>query len=519
MSNRLQRRRRAFGFLLLLALLLPQVARAAEDEAGAAVDFPERLKAAADYAEAQLERAGVVGGVYGVVHKDQLVLAKGMGTIDLRAFKTPDARTVYNAASVTKVVTAAAILQLEGRGLLRLDDPVRRYLPWFRFKDEALSAQITLRHLLLHAAGGVDSWATDGLLFDTPAARHRLEDYIRSLRKADMRSEPGTAAAYCNGCFNVLGLVIEQVTGMDYADYMTENLFRPLGMSRSFYGKPPQDAPDLELAREYFWLFTRKTELTRSYEAFGASADPDGGLYTTLEDLAKFAAWQLGYAKSAPLQPSSRAIEDAFRGMIASGGGSRYTDGGYETKMLHGTPVVYKGGDGIGTAAFLLLLPERELGVLLLIGEFHPEIQEPIAMGMARILLGEKAEPIAARGTFGYLMGWVALALAGAGAVLLLFFIQRLRSAGLRARRSGRSWLFAILSGLPAAFIWYAFAVIRPSGVFFYGYPYDIAVGSVLLAVGLTLWCLYHGMRFIISLSRKRKRVKDQLAIMVENEN
>ncbi|TYP70742.1 serine hydrolase domain-containing protein [Paenibacillus methanolicus] len=513
--------RRVLSCLLLVAalVLLPsQLARAAGGEAAAVADFSERVKAAGAYAAAQLERAGVVGGVYGIVHKDRLVLANGMGTTDLRAHKTPDARTVYNAASVTKAVTAAAVLQLEAQGLLHLDDPVRHYLPWFRFKDEALSAKVTLRHLLLHAAGGVDSWATDGLLFDTPDTRHRLEDYVRSLRKADMSSKPGTKAAYCNGCYNVLGLVIEQAKGMDYADYLAENLFRPLGMTRSFYGKPPQDLPEMDLAREYFWLFTRKTELARSYAAYGASANPEGGMYTTLEDLAKFASWQLGYAKAASLQPSPIESEEALIASVASGGGSSYTVGGYESELLYGSRVVHKGGDGIGTATFLMLLPEQELGVLLLIGEHRPEIQKPIAMGMAGILLGEEAEPIAVRGTFGYLMGWAAIALAGGGAMLLLFLIRSLSRFGLRDRHPRRSLFFVMLSGLPAACIWYAFAFIRPSGVFFYGYPYDIAIGGALLGFGLTLWSFYLSMKVIVSLSRRRKRVEGGLAIMMENE-
>lgn len=171
-----------------------------------------------------------------VVKAGQVVYNRAFGLADgpNQIAATPE--TVYHWWSMTKIVTAVAILQLQERGRLHLDDPVTTYLPVFQVQAPPGSSQpITIRHLLNHSSGLPDpvpamiGWVhyADELVNQTALLERHLPHYNK------LTFAPGSKAAYSNLGYMVLGAVIEAVSGQAYADYVRTQILRPLGMTQT----------------------------------------------------------------------------------------------------------------------------------------------------------------------------------------------------------------------------------------------------------------------------------------------
>ena len=172
-------------------------------------------------------RRAVPGLQYIVVDADRAIFEYAGGWADLRNHKPMEPGTTQMAYSMTKTVTAAAILQLAERGELELDDGINRYL-----KNPPYSDKITIRQLICHTAGTPNpiplKWvhmAEDQAQFDEGAA---LAKVLRDNPK--LRSEPGEKCTYSNIGYWLLGKILEGVTQQSYADYMRACVLKPLGL-------------------------------------------------------------------------------------------------------------------------------------------------------------------------------------------------------------------------------------------------------------------------------------------------
>lgn len=479
-----------FIFIFTLLVWLTCLAEASAKDLFEEMD-EEALERASEYVKVQLDRNDVIGGAFGIIHKDRLIHSEGFGVADRGRKDIPTEKTVYYAASITKAFTATAILQLDDEGKLDIDEPVHTYIPWFQFQDADRSTRVTLRHLLTNSVGGVGSFQTDGLVFADKGAKDSLEVYVRQFSKVKLSEEPGQTGNYCNGCFDVLGLVIEYVSGMSYYDYMQKHIFEPLEMNETVFGHSLDQFDETRLATEYTWFFTRKTSIKRSFEEFGKVQDPDGGAYSTIEDLGKFISFQLGYRGQGVVKPQS--LENSRIGYVATElGDAEYAPNGFEVKELHESKVYYKTGDGIGSSTVIMFIPDYELGIALLLGEMHPEIQQSIAEGAASILMGYEPEDVDSSITFMKLIGIVSIVLIIISGLLLILLVRRWLRKGIYAK----SWLRVLLSllvwGAVAVTMWLLLLTVRPSAMGVYGYPYDLAIGIVLLTVISSLWLGYY---------------------------
>lgn len=188
----------------------------------------ERLFSA--WMDGQIAYRGLPGIVVGVVSDQQLVWARGFGYADVQAKVPMSPETKFRMASHSKLFTAIAIMQLREQGKLRLDDPVEKYLPWFKAAPAGDDdGQITIEQLLSHSSGlqreAGDHWVS----FEFPTADQLKRLYAE--RKAAFA--PSVRWKYSNLAYSVAGMVIEQVTGQKWADYVDRNVFQPLGMTSS----------------------------------------------------------------------------------------------------------------------------------------------------------------------------------------------------------------------------------------------------------------------------------------------
>lgn len=226
------------------------------------------------------------GLVYGIVSDGKLVFSGTAGYTDL-AKKTPATiQSDFRIASMTKSFVSVAILQLRDAGKLRLDDPASLYIPELKGQSGPASDApvITIRHLLTHSAGFPE---------DNPWGDRQLEvtdaDLLALVRKGiSFSNSPGVGYEYSNLGFTLLGHIIQKVSGESYEEYITGHILRPLGMIHTYWEYTR--VPAGQLAHGYRWLNGDWVEQPMLHDgAYGAM----GGMITTIEDFAKYMAFQL----------------------------------------------------------------------------------------------------------------------------------------------------------------------------------------------------------------------------------
>ncbi len=184
--------------------------------------------------------SAVTGFAIGIVSDGQFAYAHASGVRELGSGSGLDTSSVLHWASVSKPFVATAIMQLNERGLLTLDARLVDILPEYKSPDPRYR-NITMRQLLLHTSGlpDVDDYQWDRPQFDDQAlARWVLEESPR-----DLLFDPGSEREYSNIGYEVLGLVIEKMSGLGFEEYMARNIFEPLGMTRTtfIYPEVPED--------------------------------------------------------------------------------------------------------------------------------------------------------------------------------------------------------------------------------------------------------------------------------------
>jgi len=233
------------------------------------------------FAAANLERWHVPGAVLVVVQDGTVRLIRGYGVADLHSRRPVEPmRTLFRAGSVSKAFTAAAAIRLSEQGRLSLDIDVNEYLRRVRLEDTC-PAPVTLRHLLTHTAGLAEyihgqhpRAAADWLPLAEYLAR-RLPPRVRP---------PGELFSYNDHGYSLAGLVVQDVAGIPYEDYMEREILAPLGMSRSTFSQRPAGSLLGDLAVGYRFTDNRYVAYSLDY----CQTVPAAGLYTTAGDMARF---------------------------------------------------------------------------------------------------------------------------------------------------------------------------------------------------------------------------------------
>lgn len=228
-------------------------------------------------AAAALGTDGVSSVTTAVVVDGTIVYAEAFGRIGSNGTAVPDARTQFNAGSISKVFTAVALLRLRDRGKVELDRPVVDYLPQFTMID-ARYRGITVRMLLDHTAGipGTNYYELFGAKRNPGYVSHTMA----LLGNTELKSNPGDANVYCNDCFTVAQALVETLSGKSFSQFVQDEIFARAGMPDSTYGFREGNG-----------------NIAATYSADGSamlpseyvSAHASGGLTTTAVDLCAFA--------------------------------------------------------------------------------------------------------------------------------------------------------------------------------------------------------------------------------------
>jgi CubicO group peptidase (beta-lactamase class C family) len=243
--------------------------------------------------EAMNERTTPGLGV-GIVSGSETVYAKGFGLADIEESRPVTPETVFRIGSITKTMTAIGLMQLWERGRFDLEDPVTEYLRSCRVEHpDPASPPVTFRHMLTHTSGiGELRRVTDlfrpmiGLGAKPDGPVPSPEDYYTGGLRPGVY--PGTRWAYSNHAFNVLGQLVEDISGEPFAGYMRKNVFEPLGMRSTDYLRSERVRD--ELAQGY--NFSRgRLKPVKYLEILVRGA---GSVFSSVEDMCRYATALLG---------------------------------------------------------------------------------------------------------------------------------------------------------------------------------------------------------------------------------
>ena len=238
----------------------------------------------------RLKEEKIHGASVAVIHNGKIHWAKGYGVRELGSPEPVTTNTLFQCASIGKMITAIAAMQLVEKGLISLDENINEKLVRWKIKENNLTkAQpVTLRHLLSHSAGLTDEYGFLGYgpkdEIPTPLQILNGASPTKNKKSLEVKVQPGTVERYSGGGYLIVQLLIEDLTDISFAEYVEQNIFTPLGMQSATY----HNRPDLEQGKVIAagHLYNGKALKKKKYHIYPEKAA--AGFWTTAEDLARF---------------------------------------------------------------------------------------------------------------------------------------------------------------------------------------------------------------------------------------
>ena len=380
--------------------MLNQAARAVATAALLfAVTVHAQIEAFLPRFEATLTRHGIVGGGFAFVHGSAPGTQFFFGHARNQTGPAVDADTAYNWASITKTMTAIAILQLRDRGLLSLDDPAVRYVPELRQVHDPYGPidAITIRQLLTHSAGFRNpTWPWD---CDDPTncdwqpfEPTHWAQVAAMLPYTHIAFTPGSRWNYSNLGYVFLGQIIERLTGDDFEVYIDKNILKPLEMHSSYFDRAPYYLEG-HVSASYLRAGTKLTEQPFNFDT--GITTSNSGLKAPIADMVKYLRFLIGdaaYSRYAMVLKRS-SLEEMWTGVLPAvepgQAATPYTSGphGAQPKMglgffvveVSGHRYIYHDGDQGGFSSELLIDPAGKSACILAVNTTDTGAPEPAA--------------------------------------------------------------------------------------------------------------------------------------------
>jgi CubicO group peptidase (beta-lactamase class C family) len=361
--------------VILIAAAVPLFAQ----DAKLAKDKQAQIEAAA----ARFMAAKRIPGIsVAIVESGNYEWSAGFGMADLENLVPATSQTLYRLASISKPFTATAAMLLWQQHKLDLDAPVQRYCPAFPQKDDPVTTRQVLGHI-----GGIRHYKSETQ--DDPElgnTRH-FDDTVQSGLKffaADpLVARPGTAFHYSTQGFTLIACVIEGASGEKYVDFVRRNVLQPVGMLHT----QPDDRFAIIPYRTRFYEKTKSGDVRNADFLDSSYKIAGGGWLSSADDMANFAVALLN---DRLMQRSTRDL--MWTSLKTSDGKQTEYALGWGTGKDLGLPDVGHGGGQQGTSTFILMVPERQAGVVVLIN-LESADASALATELMKILLGIATTP------------------------------------------------------------------------------------------------------------------------------
>jgi CubicO group peptidase (beta-lactamase class C family) len=332
---------------LLLVLLLPVAARAQQGTLSA-----EKIKQIEALIAAEMSKQSIAGLSVAVVTDNQLRWSAGYGFADLENFVPAKSATVYRLGSLSKPITAVAVMRLVEEGKLDLDAPVQKYCPAFPVKQWTITPRLILGHL-----SGIRHYKSDEE-FNNTLYYGSIVEGLAMFKDDPLLFEPGTKYGYTTFGYSVLGCAVEGASGMKYGDYVRENVFKPAAMDRIRI----DSVGDLILNRAQGYRRRADGTLRNSPLADNSYKVPGGGFVSTVEDLAKLAiAMQTGKLLK------RETVEQMYTRQKLRDGKETNYGLGWSVAMVNGQRYVGHSGAQQRVSTILQTFPEKGVAVAIMV--------------------------------------------------------------------------------------------------------------------------------------------------------
>jgi D-alanyl-D-alanine carboxypeptidase len=329
-----------------------------------AASFAQAAADAVDaYVTAEMQRQNIPGIALAVVRDGKVTKIAGYGVADREKNVPVAANTAFKIGSVSKQFIATAIMLLAQDGKLKVDDPVRTFLP---DAPEAWSG-ITLRHLLSHTAGLI----REGPAFEPFTPKPDI-DVVRSGYPRALQSKPGEKYSYSNLGYFTLAEIITRVSGKPWSQFIGERVFTPSGMTAS---RPTTTDAFPKRAKGY----TGNDRLAPA--ADWPAVRPSGAFFSTVEDLAR---WEAVLLTDAVLRAATRT--QMWTDVRLNDGSPAGYGFGWSVGTVAGRSAVHHGGSLPGFRAFYLRFVDERLAVIAL-GNGDDADMQALATGVASRVL------------------------------------------------------------------------------------------------------------------------------------
>ncbi len=341
-----------------------------------------------------LTQHGIVGGGVAIVHAQDPAMQFFFGEARQGLHQPIDADTAYNWASITKTMTAIAILQLRDRGMLSLDDPAVRYVPELRQVHDEYGPidDLTIRELLSHSAGFRNpTWPWD---CDDPKncdwqpfEPTHWAQVAAMLPFTHIAFKPGTRWSYSNLGYVFLGQIIERLSGDDFEVYIDKNILKPLGMTSSYFDRAPYFL-EQHVSASYIRAGDKLTPQPFNFDT--GITTSNSGLKAPIPDMAKYLRFLIGDPAN-PLYPvvlKRSSLEEAWTGVIPVADPGQpptpYTKDapmmglGFFVTQINGHRYIYHDGDQGGFSAEMLIDPARHIASILAVNTTDTGAPPPV---------------------------------------------------------------------------------------------------------------------------------------------
>ncbi|KPV60059.1 penicillin-binding protein [Paenibacillus sp. A3] len=354
--------------LLLFLLAAPSLSLAAEGR-----DTAQQIDA---FMNEALAKYHIPGASLAVVHRGETVYQKSWGTMSDGSAVTED--TTFLIGSVSKPLTALAMMMLAEEGKLKLDEPIETYIPWFTYQTDS-GKSITVRHLLEQTSG---IGAYEGMKVTDREDRDREKGIAHAaaeLSGVKLSRTPGEAYEYNSANYLLLGAIVEAVSGQPFSAFMDTRVFSPLGMNRTTADY--ESAASKGFVPGYRSWFGKPVKGDGLYDPSGA---PYGYMSSSSRDLAKFIKFML-YGGELISEQGLKQLRTPPESNRRYGLGWHFPRSGERYPYHTGATPEYK--------SELFFIPEQELGAVLLMNKYH-ELEAvaylSIMEGIRSIMKGEK---------------------------------------------------------------------------------------------------------------------------------
>ena len=366
---------------LLLAFAIGAPPLAAQDgrAAPAGPSHEEMVSAVDSIARAILDASGVPSASVALVRNARIEYANAYGEarLDPRVAATPQMR--YAIGSISKQFTAAAVLLLQQRGRISLDDPVAKWYP-----DLTRASDITLRHLLTHTSGYSDFWPHDYVPTEMQTSIDP-DSVIRRWAGAPLDFEPGTKWEYSNTNFVLAGRIIEKITGQPLFDFLEENVFQRLDMrSVVNYDQGDMTATDAQPYRR-FGLGPLRPALPEGSGWMKGAAE----LAMTPRDLAK---WDISLMRESLLAQGS--YDELERDMVLANGLPTGYGLAVDVGSMGGHRFISHSGEVSGFVSYNYVFPDDSASVVVLTNQMASPAAGAIARAVAAKMF-QTTDPVA----------------------------------------------------------------------------------------------------------------------------